>query len=92
MTGANLKWLRRKIGITIEELAAILNEDAEIVSLWEDAESDPGKESFQRIADFFELDKSIILLLDLSEVDLFTPRKEASIQKKLLKLRSSTYH
>jgi transcriptional regulator with XRE-family HTH domain len=92
MTGANLKWLRKKIRITIEELAVILNEDAEIVSSWEHAESDPGKESFQRIADFFELDKSIILLLDLSEVDLFTSRKEVSIQKKLFKLRTSTYH
>jgi transcriptional regulator with XRE-family HTH domain len=91
-TGINLQWLRKRIGVTIEELAVALNEGTETVYSWENGESDPGKESFQRIADFFGIDKSALLLLDISETNLFTSRKESSIKKKLLKLRTSTYH
>lgn len=83
-TGANLYWLRRRLSITLEEMASILNEDTQTIEEWESGESEPGKESLQRLHHFFELDKSILLLLDLSQVDLFTLKKELIVQKKLV--------
>jgi len=87
MTGANLKWLRKKVNISIEELAGILDKDMLIISLWERGEMDPDKASFLRLCSFFELDKSTILLLDLSRSDLFTTKKRVSVQKKILATR-----
>jgi transcriptional regulator with XRE-family HTH domain len=83
-TGANLQWLRKRLSITIHELSAILNEDTQTIDQWENGETEPGKESFQRLCSFFGLDKSVFLLLDLSQTDLFTLKKEVAVQKKLV--------
>src|SRR5688572_30640057 len=102
-TGANLLWLRRRLGITLNELASILNEDPTTIEQWESEKSEPGKESFQKLCNFFELDKSVFLLLDLSQADLFTLKKEVTVQKKLVaykrqeaalnkKSQSDSYH
>lgn len=102
-TGINLAWLCKRVRITTAELAMVLNEDAEDIKQWENGEAEPGKDSFQRLCDFFEMDKSVILLLDISETDLFTARKELSVKKKLraakryegtafIKSPTSTYH
>lgn len=83
-TGANLLWLRRRLSMTLDELASILNEDPTTIEQWESGELEPGKESFQKIINFFELDKSVLLLLDLSQADLFTLKKEITVQKKIV--------
>src|ERR1044071_8906675 len=87
MTGANLKWLRKRVSVSIEELAGILDEDIQNIRLWEKGEIDPDKASFLRLCSFFELDKSTILLLDLSKSDLFSSRKQVSVQKKVMVMR-----
>ena len=83
-TGANLQWLRRRLSITVEEMAAILNVDPHIIEEWESGKAEPDKETFQQLYTFFEIDKSVFLLLDLSLVDLFTLKKELIVQKKLV--------
>jgi transcriptional regulator with XRE-family HTH domain len=87
MTGANLRWLRKRVSMSIEELAGILNEDIQDIDLWEAGETEPGKASFLGLCSFFELDKSTILLLDLSQSDLFTSKKRASVQKKVIAMK-----
>jgi transcriptional regulator with XRE-family HTH domain len=84
MTGTNLRWLRKRVRVSLEDLANILGEDMRDISLWERGELDPGKNSFVRLCNFFELDKSAILLLDLSRSDLFTTRKQLSVKKKVI--------
>jgi transcriptional regulator with XRE-family HTH domain len=81
-TASNLQWLRKQVEISIEELALLLQKDVEILQQWENGEADPGRECYRQLSNFFELDKSAILLLDLSEMDIFTARKQMAVQKK----------
>jgi transcriptional regulator with XRE-family HTH domain len=81
-TASNLRWLRNQAELSIEELALLLQKDVETLLQWENGQEEPGSDSYRQLSSFFGLDKSAILLFDLSAMDLFTEKKLIAIQKK----------
>lgn len=80
MFSKNVKYLRKKYGITQEELASQLGYKSFVtVSKWESGDSRPQAEKLQRLATIFHVSVDDLLNKDLTSNSAY--KKEKSVEK-----------
>ncbi|HYH55777.1 MAG TPA: helix-turn-helix transcriptional regulator, partial [Anseongella sp.] len=77
----NLKYLRRKKGLTQQQLADVLNVKRPVIGAYEEARAEPKTELLREIAIFFSITVDELVSENLSEVYFEQKKKQEELDR-----------
>ncbi len=83
--GEIIKAERDKKGLFLRQVAGALEVDQALISKFEKGSRKPSKEQVEKFADFFKLDKDILITAWLSDKIMYTIQGEKKCRKRIKK-------